>query len=246
VGDTLFKSFKPIPVVFKTVPGGYVYRAPNAWLFGSRKHYLANEAQRAEIVAIFKTPTQVTVWVAFVSSIMVSALLAEAAALWLWAWLHNPALTGLSAIVSFLFLLYAGALVSRHLLLRRLAPVLSRLAPTDERITDLQENQAIAIATSARSISSTLRRALKICGIVGVPLGLAAMILPTIEIYQTHPSMLVAFATANANLNGLLDLVAIVGLVFMFAVGCAVEGAPKGGFESSPREVKGYFPCGQD
>jgi hypothetical protein len=52
------KDFKPLPVVFMTVPGGYVYRAPNARLFGFRNQYLVNEAQKAEILAIFKTPTQ--------------------------------------------------------------------------------------------------------------------------------------------------------------------------------------------
>jgi hypothetical protein len=72
------------------------------------------------------------------------------------------------------------------------------------------------------------------------------MILPTIDIYQIHPLMLVAFVTANNNLSGLLSLAAIVGSVFVFAVGCAYEGAPKDSFGSSSREVKGYFPRDQD
>jgi hypothetical protein len=223
------KGFKPIPVVFKTVPGGYVYRAPNAWLFGSGNHYLVNEAQKAEILAIFKKPTQETVWVAILLWIVISALLAEAAALWVWAAHQNPILTGLSAIVSFPFLLYVGALISRRFLLRRLRPVLIQLPATDERITDLEENQAIAIAASSGPISLTLRRGLKICSIVGVPLALASMILPTIEMYQRYPSMLVAFLTANNSLSGLLSLMGIVALLFMFAVGCAYKGGPKVG-----------------
>jgi hypothetical protein len=213
--------------VFKPVPGGYVYRAPNAWLLGSSGHYLVNEAQKAEILAILRTPTQWMSWVAIVSWIAASALLAEAAALSLWAEYQSPVLTGISAIVSFPVLLSVGVIMSRRLLLRRLRPVLARLPATDERITDLEKNQAIAIATSAASISPTVRRALKICGIAGVPLGLAAMILPTIEIYQVHPSMLGAFLTANNNLSGLLNLFSIVALVFVFAVGCAYERSPK-------------------
>jgi hypothetical protein len=110
-----------------------------------------------------------------------SSLTAEAAALWLWAEHLSPILTGLSAIVSFLFLLYVGAFINRQMLLRRLHPVLSRLPATVDRITDADENDALGIALSAASISLTLRRLLKICGIVGVPLFFAALILPAIE-----------------------------------------------------------------
>jgi hypothetical protein len=38
-------------VIFKPVPGGYVYRVPNAWVFGSGVHLLVDDGQKA---AIFK------------------------------------------------------------------------------------------------------------------------------------------------------------------------------------------------
>ena len=48
----------------KETPGGYLFRAPNPWLFGAGKHYLANEAQRAEILELgrFATPVYALVF----------------------------------------------------------------------------------------------------------------------------------------------------------------------------------------
>ena len=39
-------------VTFKPVAGGWVYRAPNPWVFGDAPHYLVNDAQKAQIEAI--------------------------------------------------------------------------------------------------------------------------------------------------------------------------------------------------
>jgi hypothetical protein len=37
--------------VFKRVPDGFIFRAPNPWMFGRARHYLVNEAQKAAIAA---------------------------------------------------------------------------------------------------------------------------------------------------------------------------------------------------
>jgi len=34
---------------FKRVPEGWVYRAPNPWLFGRGRYYLLNEKQKSEV-----------------------------------------------------------------------------------------------------------------------------------------------------------------------------------------------------
>jgi hypothetical protein len=245
VTDTFeLSNFKPLPVVFKTVPSGYVYRAPNAWLFGgTSRHYLVNETQKAEILATFKTPTLRTLWIAVVSWIVISALVAEGAALWLWVQLHSSAWTGLSAIVTFPFLLYVGALFYRQILLRRLHPILARLPAANDQISNKHENEAIAIALSATSISPTKRRILKICSLVGVSLFFGVMIVPTIETYQLGGvSMLAAFMHANAPFTGLLSLFAIVGLVGALAIACGYERAPNGKSGARSPDVNGYFP----
>jgi hypothetical protein len=39
-------------MLFKPVPGGFVYRAPNPWIFGRADHYVVNEQQKAELLRI--------------------------------------------------------------------------------------------------------------------------------------------------------------------------------------------------
>jgi hypothetical protein len=52
---------------FKAVPGGYVFRMPNPWLFGKPDHYLVSEAQKTELLAIL-TPRRpaLRIFLAFV------------------------------------------------------------------------------------------------------------------------------------------------------------------------------------
>ena len=45
-------SERPKSVMFKPVAGGWVYRAPNPWVFGDAPHYLVNDAQKVQIEAI--------------------------------------------------------------------------------------------------------------------------------------------------------------------------------------------------
>src|SRR5579872_3499209 len=76
-------------VNFKQVPNGCVYRAPSYWMFGPARHYLANEAQMAEIVAVL-TPRrpilfQSLLWIAF--TLMVAA---GGAAVWVYTGDSEP------------------------------------------------------------------------------------------------------------------------------------------------------------
>src|SRR5271169_627820 len=43
---------RAITPMFKPVPGGYVFRAPNPRVFWGRRFYLVNETQRAELLSI--------------------------------------------------------------------------------------------------------------------------------------------------------------------------------------------------
>lgn len=42
--------------LFKQVSDGYVFRAPSPWVVGPARHYLVNEAQKTEIMAILMPP----------------------------------------------------------------------------------------------------------------------------------------------------------------------------------------------
>ena len=54
-------------IIFKPVPGGYVYRIPNAWVFGSGVHLLVDERQKAAIIRTMDSvplfPTIAAWWV---------------------------------------------------------------------------------------------------------------------------------------------------------------------------------------
>jgi hypothetical protein len=39
-------SVRAITPMFKPVPGGYVFRAPNPWVFWRKRFYLVNETHR--------------------------------------------------------------------------------------------------------------------------------------------------------------------------------------------------------
>src|SRR5580693_7314394 len=43
-------------MLFKPVPGGFIYRAPNPWIFGRADHYVVNEQQKAEVLGMLVAP----------------------------------------------------------------------------------------------------------------------------------------------------------------------------------------------
>jgi hypothetical protein len=66
-------------VIFKPVRGGYVYRVPNAWVFGSGIHLLVDDDQRA---AITRTMDSVPLFRIIAASCLVLSVLFGVTALW--------------------------------------------------------------------------------------------------------------------------------------------------------------------
>ena len=69
--------------IFKPVPGGYVYCAPDR-VFGPSRCYLVNEAQKAEIIAL-TTPRrpilwQVMLWLVFTLFVLATVLIMSVSA----------------------------------------------------------------------------------------------------------------------------------------------------------------------
>lgn len=154
-------------VVFKPVSGGYVYRAPNAWLFGTRDHYLANDAQKAEILAAVTSSARPGLWIMGLSWIALCLLLTAGSLLWAHrSGYHAPGLNGVLAVIVVTLSAYAAMLISRQLLLFRLRPILATLLPTNERITNLEERQAWAHAAPAATLSPARRKVVRIACIV--------------------------------------------------------------------------------
>ena len=204
-------------VVFKPVSGGYVYRAPNAWLFGSREHFLVTEGQKAAILATVTSSTPTVLWITGISWIALSALLGTALSLWAYrSGYYAAGLNGVSAMIAMILSVYPAFIISRQLLLRRLRPILATLPPTNERITSIEERQAIQAI--AAPISPTRRRIVRIASAVAVAGSLGAMIARAIDMYEPNQSKFLILYLANANLHGLLNIVTIVAFGFLFVI----------------------------
>jgi hypothetical protein len=208
---TDFRKF----VVFKPVSGGYIYAAPNAWLFGSREHFLVTEGQKAAILATITSSTRPVLWITGICWIALSALFGTALSLWAYrSGYYAAGLNGVSAVSAMILSIYPAFVISRRLLLRRLRPILATLPPTKERITSLEERQAIQAITAP--ISPTRRRVVRLASLVGMVGILGTMIARAIDIYEPNQSKLLTLYLANANLQGLLNVVTVVAFGFLF------------------------------
>ena len=203
-------------IVFKPVAGGYVYRAPAAWPFGSRDHFLVTEGQKAALLTIYTASTRPVLWIMGISWIALSAVLGTALAFWAYrSGYYVPGLNGLSVIIAMLLSSYPAVAISRHVLLHRLCVT---LPPTNERITRLEERQAIqalAKAEPAATISPMRRRIVRIASIVAMAATVAGMIARAIDAYEPNQPKFLALYLANANLYGLLNIVTIVAFGFL-------------------------------
>jgi hypothetical protein len=198
-------------VVFKPVSGGYVYGAPNAWLFSSRQHFLVTEEQKAAILAALTSSTRPVLWITGISWIALSALLGTALPLWVYRSGYHPAgLHGISAMIAMILSIYPAFVISRQLLLHRLRPILATLPPTNERITSLEVRQAMQAVAKPISISPTRRRIVRIASVVVIAAIFGGMIARAIDMYEPNQSKLHTLYFANANLYGLLNIVTIV------------------------------------
>ena len=127
--------------LFKETPGGYLFRAPNPWLFGAGKHYLANEAQRAEILELGRVRHPgLRSRVCFGNHCLPPRQ-------------YAPRLSSLGTRRAIAILTSASLLTSlltvTRLRLRRLHPILMRLPRSEERLTLLAASavvQAICLA----------------------------------------------------------------------------------------------------
>jgi hypothetical protein len=126
-------------IMFKAVPDGYLFRAPNPWVFGRARFYLVNAAQKAELLAIITARSQLVFWVALVGLIGAST-----AAIACGSGHDNP--TAGDAVFMLALIpvwIYAALLISIRPMARRLQPLLAGLPPTDQRITALDLRMAV-------------------------------------------------------------------------------------------------------
>jgi hypothetical protein len=138
-------------MLFKPVSGGFIYRAPNPWIFGRATHYIVDEQQKAALLEILVARRPL-----LTLAIIVAGLLAWGVAMgsvgWFFSSHENPTI-GDTAIM---ILATVGALfLAVHLALRRklrrMQPILAAATPTTAVITSSEMRTAMRTATSFKS-----------------------------------------------------------------------------------------------
>jgi hypothetical protein len=137
---------------FKKVPGGWIFRSPNPWVFGDTPHYLVNDAQKAQIAAIVVPRRPVVFAVMLVAGILVWAVVVSTF-MWAFSGHEDPTLGDLAKmvvliIIPMLAILPVAALIQRH----RLAPVLAEAPLTNERISYAELRQNVEAATPLKQL----------------------------------------------------------------------------------------------
>jgi TPR repeat protein len=152
---------------------GYLYRAPNPWVFGRCDHYLVTEAQRDAIVAVLvprssvKTPTFRLTTALGISVLALTILSLIGCLLVMYGDRYPIAASGgvIAAVLVLALLLFT--LVALNRLAKRqvanLQPILASAVPTKERIT----NADVLWAASTSGDPKALRRQWMLGGIIG-------------------------------------------------------------------------------
>jgi len=195
-------------IIFKPVPGGYVYRVPNAWVFGSGIHLLVDGDQKA---AIIRTMDSVPLFPIIAGSWVALSVLFGTAALWATQSLsHRDVLVSISVLIA----LYGALFISRRVLLSRLRPIIGGLPTSDERITKADMRST----TPPVVLSPTRLKILKVCFILMPFILVSLFISRAVDMHQeAHQPMLQALYLANANFGG-LSIIFALGLFLYFGL----------------------------
>ena len=115
-------------LTFRPVDGGFLYRAPNRWVFGRYRHYFANADQKAALASAHRTMMRQTFWTIIIGA----AICAPLAGVFLPSHSNAQQLAylGVSALIGL-----AIGLTLNFLLLQKVNPIIATLTPSNDRIT---------------------------------------------------------------------------------------------------------------
>jgi hypothetical protein len=137
-------------VLFKPVPGGYIYQAPNPWVFGRMRRYIVTEAQKAALVAIVMPRRP---WLRITVIAVAILLWAVGVALAMWAVSGHDQPTAVDFVMMMVLILgpiYLAWVAALQRNLRRMQPILAGAPQTQERISQCEMRKAMADAMSLR------------------------------------------------------------------------------------------------
>jgi hypothetical protein len=115
-------------LTFRPVDGGFLYRAPNRWVFGRYRHYFVNADQKAALASAHRTMMRQTFWTIIIGA----AICAPLAGVFLPSHSNAQQLAylGVSALIGL-----AIGLTLNFLLLQKVNPIIATLTPSNDRIT---------------------------------------------------------------------------------------------------------------
>ncbi len=138
-------------MLFKPAPDGFIYRAPNPWIFGRADHYIVSEQQKAELLGILVARRPVLRVI-----VVICGLLLFGAAMGTVGWAfsgHEDPSVGDAVIM--ILVTFAALFLALHLTLRsklrRMQPILAVATPTTAAITSGDIQAAIRKTTSFKS-----------------------------------------------------------------------------------------------
>jgi len=143
-------------MLFKPVPGGFIYRAPNPWILGYANHYLVNEAQKAELLRIVVAPRPI-LRLATIVALVLWWVVAMATVAWAFSGHDDP--TAVDAVIMSIATFAAMFL----------ATTLRAAAQTSAGATDARSCDAATAIITSREMRSAVNKttSLKTAVIVG-------------------------------------------------------------------------------
>ncbi len=140
-------------VHFKPVPSGFVFRAPNPWLFGTADHFLVNAAQKEALLDLLTRPGSIAKGLILAAWILAWAV---GGSILVWAFgsgQDNPTARDLIVMTGLIVIGVVAALpIGLAWQRRRVNPVLAGLPRSNERITYREMKQGLVASTSPRAL----------------------------------------------------------------------------------------------
>ena len=142
-------------ILFKAVPGGYVYRAPKAWIVGRGEHYFVTEAQKSEIIALSESPRFIVMF-SWMMGLILVGLTAAFTLIWYRHSYQFPDLTSVDQaiiLVATIVALASAIIMTTRPQIKRLQPLLAKLPKSDLRLSREDLRRAIMEANSSQQLN---------------------------------------------------------------------------------------------
>src|SRR5262249_22217747 len=138
-------------MLFKPVPGGFIYRAPNPWIFGRADHYVVNEQQKAELLGMLVARRPLLRIAVIIAGVLLWGV-AIGTVGWAFAGHEDPTAGDvvIMVIATLAALFLALHLALRHKL-RRVEPILAAATRTTATIMSGEIRAAISRTTSLKT-----------------------------------------------------------------------------------------------